>query len=101
LLTLARQRLSLSLKGAFAKNCDELLGRDFAPLGHLMNGFILRVWNISLVHEAPDDASRIAGFFGWRTGVFRCLTHKWNSLGGMTGGSVDPALIILTYCLIQ
>src|SRR5271156_2762323 len=68
-------RLSFPLKGAFAKNCDELLGRDFAPLGHLMNGFILRIWNISLVHEAPDDASRIAGFFGWRTGVFRCLAH--------------------------
>jgi len=30
LWTLARQRLSLSLKGAFAKNRDDFFGRDFA-----------------------------------------------------------------------
>jgi hypothetical protein len=94
---LPRQRLSLSLEGAFAKNCDELFGRDFAPLGPLMNGFILNVRNVALVFEAPDDASGIAGFFGWGTGVFRCLTHMSNSLAGMTSRSFDRAPIILTY----
>jgi hypothetical protein len=81
LRTPARQRLSLSLKGAFAKNRDGFLGRDFAPLGPLMDDLILGVWNVALVHEAAEDASGIAGFFGWGTGVFRCLTHEAYSLG--------------------
>jgi hypothetical protein len=52
-----------------------------------MNGFILGVWNIALVLEAPDDASGIVGFVGGGTGVFRCLTHKSYSLGGMNSQS--------------
>jgi len=42
LRTLARQRLSLPLKGAFAEYRDGFFGRDFAPLGLLMNGLIFR-----------------------------------------------------------
>src|SRR5882757_6468749 len=99
--TLARQRLPLSLKGAFAKNCDGLFSRNFAPLGPLMDGFILGVWDIALVHEAADDASGIAGFFGRGTGVFRCLTHESNSLGGVNLRSFGRTPIILTYALIQ
>jgi hypothetical protein len=82
LRTLARQRLSLSLKGAFAENRDGLFARDFAPLGLLMNGFILGVWNIALMLEAPDDARGMTGFFGCGTGLFRCLTHRSYSLAG-------------------
>jgi hypothetical protein len=48
LRTLARLRLSLSLKAAFAKNRDGFFARDFAPQGLSMNGFILSVWNITL-----------------------------------------------------
>ena len=66
-------RLSLPLKGAFAKNRDGFFSRDFAPLGPLMDGFILRIRNIALVHEAPDDARGIAGFFGWRYGCLSVL----------------------------
>jgi hypothetical protein len=62
LLTLARQLLSLSLKGAFAKYRDDFFGRYFAPLGALMNGFTFWIWNVALVHEAPDDASGIGLF---------------------------------------
>jgi len=50
---LALLRLSFSLKGAFAKNCEGLFARDFAPLGLLMNGFILGVWLSS------SDACRV------------------------------------------
>jgi hypothetical protein len=69
-------RLSLPLNGAFAKYRDGFFGRDFAPLGLSMDGFILGIRNIALVLEAPDDAGGIAGFFGWGTGVLRCLTHN-------------------------
>jgi hypothetical protein len=82
LRTRTRLRLSLSLKAPLAKNRDGFFARDFAPQGLLMNGFILGVWNIALVLEAPDDASGIAGFFGCGTGVFRCLTHESYSLAG-------------------
>jgi hypothetical protein len=84
------------LKGAFAKNCNGLFSRYFAPVRPLMDGFILGIRLIALVHEAPDDTGGIAGFFSWGTGVFRCLTHESKSLGGMTSRSFDRALIILT-----
>jgi hypothetical protein len=92
-----KTRLLRPLKGAFAKYHDGFFGRDFAPCGLLMNGLIFRIRNIALMHEAPDDAGGIAGFFGRSTGVFRCLTHEWNFLGGMTSRSFDRAPMILTY----
>src|ERR1700679_3389648 len=76
LQTLARHRLSLLLKCAFAKNRDDFFSYDFSPLGALMDRFGFRGWKIALVLEAPDDAGCIAGFFGWRTGIFRCCAHK-------------------------
>jgi hypothetical protein len=81
LSTLVRQRLSLSLEDAFAKYRYGFFSRDFASLCPLMNGFILGVWNVALVLEAPDDASGIAGFFGCGTGIFRRLTHEVEFLG--------------------
>jgi hypothetical protein len=50
-------RLSLLLKGAFAKNRDGFFAGDLASQGSLMNGFILGIWTIALVLEAPNDAA--------------------------------------------
>jgi hypothetical protein len=86
---LARQRLSLLLKGALAKDCDCFLGRYFSPRCALMDRLSFGGWNIAFVLEAPDDASGIAGFFGCGTGIFRRLTHESYSLGGVSDQSID------------
>jgi hypothetical protein len=54
--------------------------------------------------EASDDARGIAGFLSSGTGVFRCLTHESNSLGGIDQ-SIDRSrphhFNLLTHSIIE